>query len=533
VNEGLLHESEARTNSLLRNDFSGAVVGVIGSGGSAPTGTSFFNGLGSGAVTTVVATGTEFGMSYIDVRWQGTATGSQVCSFTFNSSNTVPAATGQVWTSSCFVRIVAGNFPTASNSNFNVGFSERNGFTALNFASVSVQVPTTTLNRVHARRTLLQATTDNLVTYSEMSVQSGAVVDVTFRYYLPQLEQGLKPSSPILTTGSAVTRAADVLTVPAANLPYPTPTVIGPELVTNGTFDDGLTGWTSGSAGVLSVSNGQLVVSTLAGDNFGTAYQEISTVAGSVYEMKIDRISTTQEFSAGVATTATSTINVLNLSSAGGVAGSFSGVFVGTGSNVFIRAGVGFNSAGEGTAVYDNISVREINPLAVSIQMDGKVTYADENSFEQVRFVKWENTSPTRVIQLRLETNSTNTGKFAVQQIGGDTADRAVRESGNSYLPDVLVPFNVAGRFGSNFLNGANDGVASTERTDIVALPDLSATNLPLANKYNGTIRTFRIWSQDITDAGLVEATAPSLVPSLSLTFDDTENSFIVEDWSA
>jgi hypothetical protein len=63
-------------------------------------------------------------------------------------------------------------------------------------------------------------------------------------------------------------------------------------------------------------------------------------------------------------------------------------------------------------------------------------------------------------------------------------------------------------------------------------LPDLSASNLGLGFKYNGTIRTFRIWAQDIGDAGLVEATEPSLVPSLSLTFDGTENSFIVEDWS-
>jgi hypothetical protein len=53
-----------------------------------------------------------------------------------------------------------------------------------------------------------------------------------------------------------------------------------------------------------------------------------------------------------------------------------------------------------------------------------------------------------------------------------------------------------------------------------------------LGFKYNGTIRTFRIWAQDIGDTGLVEATEPSLVPSLSLTFDGTENSFIVEDWS-
>jgi hypothetical protein len=47
-----------------------------------------------------------------------------------------------------------------------------------------------------------------------------------------------------------------------------------------------------------------------------------------------------------------------------------------------------------------------------------------------------------------------------------------------------------------------------------------------------GTIRTFRMWAQDIGDTGLVDATEPSLVPSLSLTFDGTENSFIVNDWT-
>jgi hypothetical protein len=102
----------------------------------------------------------------------------------------------------------------------------------------------------------------------------------------------------------------------------------------------------------------------------------------------------------------------------------------------------------------------------------------------------------------------------------------------NTYSPDILVPFNIAGRHGSTFVNGAVDGTALTANTTPVALPDLSTTDLNLGSTYNGTIRTFRMWSQDITDAGLVEATAPSLVPSLSLTFDGTENSFIVEDWS-
>ena len=47
-----------------------------------------------------------------------------------------------------------------------------------------------------------------------------------------------------------------------------------------------------------------------------------------------------------------------------------------------------------------------------------------------------------------------------------------------------------------------------------------------------GTIGTFRVWAQDLTDEGIVDATEPSLEPSLSLTFDSTESSFIVEDWT-
>jgi len=48
-----------------------------------------------------------------------------------------------------------------------------------------------------------------------------------------------------------------------------------------------------------------------------------------------------------------------------------------------------------------------------------------------------------------------------------------------------------------------------------------------------GTIGTFRVWDRDITDAGLVEATNPSLEPSLSLTFEGTgTNSFTVSRWS-
>jgi len=46
-----------------------------------------------------------------------------------------------------------------------------------------------------------------------------------------------------------------------------------------------------------------------------------------------------------------------------------------------------------------------------------------------------------------------------------------------------------------------------------------------------GTISMLRVWADDLADAGIVEATEPSEVPSLQLTFDNSETSFTVQDW--
>jgi hypothetical protein len=72
----------------------------------------------------------------------------------------------------------------------------------------------------------------------------------------------------------------------------------------------------------------------------------------------------------------------------------------------------------------------------------------------------------------------------------------------------ILVPFNIASRHGSTFINGAVDGVALTANTTPVALPDLSATDLSIGYDMMGTIKLFRMWSDDLADAGIEEASA-------------------------
>ena len=159
------------------------------------------------------------------------------------------------------------------------------------------------------------------------------------------------------------------------------------------------------------------------------------------------------------------------------------------------------------------------------------MTYADEDDAEAVVAHRWEIDGGNR-IRFRVATNSTKIGDPFFDQSDNSVSD-TVTGADDTYAPGVLVPYNAAGRHGSTFINGATDGVALTANTTPTALPDLSATDLNLAYDYMGTIGTFRVWDKDLGDTGIVEATNPSLEPSLSLTFEGVgTNSFVVNDWS-
>jgi len=142
---------------------------------------------------------------------------------------------------------------------------------------------------------------------------------------------------------------------------------------------------------------------------------------------------------------------------------------------------------------------------ALSIQMDGRVTYADRDRNPEHRFVQWQLDASNRINHSLL--TAFGTGGIAIQQVAAGVFDQSA-DGGSTYSPGILVPFSISARHGSTFVQGAIDGTALAENTTPVALPDLSATNLLLANDYNGTIRTFRMWGQDIQNQGLIEATS-------------------------
>jgi hypothetical protein len=279
--------------------------------------------------------------------------------------------------------------------------------------------------------------------------------------------------------------------------------VIGEELVTNGTFDTDLTGWTdqSESGGSIAWDAAGIALATgVDGTQEGRAYQAISTTAGKVYRLTATRSGAASRFDISgvnslgaeiyISPTTTSDIDL---------------VFVATTSTTYLnlRNLTAFNS----TAYIDNISVKEINPLAVSIAMEGTMTYADtDNSFEIV-FFQWLANSNNK-ISSNLQTNSTRDGDVVFEQVQSSTRDFVIESIGGSYDPGINVPFSISSRHGSTFINGAVDGTALTEDTTPVALPDLSATDLELGSDFMGTIKTFRMWGTDITDTGLEESTS-------------------------
>lgn len=210
----------ARTNQIRNTAFSGGSNGVVGSGGSFPTNMAWQPSSSNMSVERI-GTGTEFGMPFIDLRIFGTHSGSTVAVVEFEQNNVVAASSGQTWTSSLYFRRIAN--PGAS-LNPSVGLSRHNNGTysgkyvssaptfdnVLRRHSITVTLDTSTPND----RNVVTAFTHIRPRVEFLSVAAGTVVDFTVRLYVPQLELGAYTTSPILTTGSAVTRAADSIRFP-------------------------------------------------------------------------------------------------------------------------------------------------------------------------------------------------------------------------------------------------------------------------------------------------------------------------------
>jgi hypothetical protein len=203
---------EQRTNSIRNNTMQGAVAGTPG---TLPTNWSTFTVL-TGLTREVIGTGTESGISYIDVKVSGTPSGAGSYFLQYEVANQIASSNGQAWTASTYYKLAGGSL---SGMSVRQNVSQRDGAGASLGAFNQAFTPTTAALRT--QRVLQPVTNNNASTAFELSnvelVLTGAAIDITLRIGLPQLELGAFATSPILTTGAAATRLADVASITGTN----------------------------------------------------------------------------------------------------------------------------------------------------------------------------------------------------------------------------------------------------------------------------------------------------------------------------
>jgi len=212
---GMLYEL-ASTNTIQNNTMVGAVAGTPG------TQPNLWNmdSSGNGLVRTIVGTGQELGIDFMDVRFAGTPIASTPISIAYVGLNVTAGTPAQVQGMSAFYRLMAGS---TAGAVFNQCISASDGTQYLGDVALPF-VPSTDLLRKQRPQAVgnLTAfpTTTRVVNRLRVDVTAGVPVDFTIRIGLPQNDSSAVLSTPIKTTAAALGRILEVAFMDGANFSW-------------------------------------------------------------------------------------------------------------------------------------------------------------------------------------------------------------------------------------------------------------------------------------------------------------------------
>lgn len=203
----------AATNFARVSGNTGAVVGVLGAGGARPNWTALSTAY-AGLTFEVTATGSTKGVSWTEFRISGTNNSGAPAYPDFRPSEFPAALSGETWTYSAYASLQSGAWPNGGSTAGTINIAEYNSANSYLLSSKSSVI--SAWRRYSASRTFSSPSVATANGFIGLAIAAGETVDFTFRIGGLQLEKSPAPTSLIQTTGTALTRTADLCTLHAS-----------------------------------------------------------------------------------------------------------------------------------------------------------------------------------------------------------------------------------------------------------------------------------------------------------------------------
>ena len=204
------------TNYCPNNSMQG---GVAGSPGIQPTGWNM-TASGLNDVIRTLSYTTQDGIDCIDIKVSGTPTNTHYLEV--RPTGLITASAGQTWNFGAFMSLLAGSLTNFVSVRLYITFynSSLSELATRNPIIIPTEPGRLSGKFLTPGSLVAPANTAYVSGYFAIYYTAGQPIDVTLRFGWPQLVRGTRFGSPIRTTGSAVTRAADALSIPVSSFPF-------------------------------------------------------------------------------------------------------------------------------------------------------------------------------------------------------------------------------------------------------------------------------------------------------------------------